>query len=141
VVPGGTIAKLGDVSGGGSGSAGGKDPTFVRKVSVAMKGKDNTSNSCPSGATSNPTDVRLVLVDDDGGMVLDQTKKSVVCTSGETTYVKFIAEFTGPENCKDSVAPVNISRGDIDVSVTTTPDNGSLNVTRTIVCRGGKNKN
>ena len=139
MVPPGSIAKIGNVSGGGTGSVGGKDPTFVRKVSVAMKGKNVTPGSCPTGAQSSPVDVRLVLVDDDGDTVLNAIKQSVVCTSGETHYEKFIAEFEGPLNCKDSVAPGNISRGDIDVAVATMPNHGSLNVTRTIVCRGGNN--
>jgi hypothetical protein len=98
---------------------------------------DDTPGSCPSGETSNPVNVRLVLVDDDSDLILDKTRSGVVCTSGDTTYVKFAATFEGPVNCKGSVAPGNFSRGDVDATVTTIPDNGSLNVTRSILCKGG----
>ena len=87
-----------------------------------MKGENVSPGSCPNGAQSSPVDVRLVLVDDDGDTVLDATNGSVVCTSGETHYEKFIAQFEGPLNCKDSEAPVNISRGDIDAAVTDNRD-------------------
>jgi len=79
--------------------------------------------------------VRLVLTDDDGDEILDKTRTGVVCTSGDTTYVKFSARFEGPENCKNSVVPNRLSQGAIFASVTTTPDNGSLDEDRSIKCK------
>jgi hypothetical protein len=61
--------------------------------------------------------------------------KSARCTSGDTKYVKFPAEFEGPRDCKGGVTPTNISIGKMAVTVTTSPDNGSLNVTRSIRCK------
>ena len=102
-----------------------------------MRGEDDEPGSCPAGESSNPTSVRLVLVDDDGDTIIDSTSEPIICRSGQIRYVKFPTRFEAPENCKDSVFPVNFSRGDVATSVTTIPDNGSLMLTRSVLCKGG----
>jgi len=138
VSPGGTIGALRNVSGGGGGGGNGKGSTLERNVTVALKGEDNTPGSCPSGATSGLVNVTLVLINDAGDTILDRDEPAR-CKSGDTTYVKFPAEFEGPRDCKGGAAPRNVSRGDVAVAVTTSPDNGSLDVTRSILCKADFN--
>ncbi len=131
--PGGTIAALRNVSGGGSGAGNGeKGSEITKNLIVSLKGEASGPGSCPAGAASSEVNVSLELIDDDGDTILDATK-TAVCYGGDTTYVKFSATFTGPENCKNSVTPFAVSRG--DVSVTATSNGGTLNATRSVLCK------
>jgi hypothetical protein len=130
VSPGGVTAALRNVRPSNT-----KGASLTRTVTVTLKGQEDEPGTCPAGATSGPVNVDLVLVDDDGDGILDARRSGIVCTSGATTYVKFVARFDGPENCKDSEYPTPFTRGDINV--TATSDDGSLEVTRKILCRRG----
>jgi hypothetical protein len=86
------------------------------------------------GASSAPRSVNLTIVDDDGDVVIDSTKKSIVCYSGEATHVKFGVRFEGPENCAGSVPPaVQVSNGDLFVSAST--EDGSFDDMVGIQCK------
>jgi hypothetical protein len=112
-----------------------KGASLTRTVTVTLKGEEDAPGTCPPGETSDPVTVDLVIVDDDGDGILDDSKSGIVCESGATTHVKFVARFDGPENCKDSEFPTPYTRGNINV--TATSDDGSLAVTRKILCRRG----
>jgi hypothetical protein len=141
VIPGGTLAALKNVFESEGAATGGKGSEVDKTITVALKGMDDAPGSCPTGETSNPTDVHLLLENDVGQVILDVTSKNkVVCTSGSTSYVKFGATFRGPRDCKDAMAPTNISRGDVDVTVTTNPDSGSLSLTRSVLCKASRDR-
>jgi hypothetical protein len=119
--------------GSASDNANGKGASLDRSFSVALRARDRVPGSCSAGATSNPVDVRLELLDDDGDLVLDAIEPGIVCTPGAPTFVKFAVEFELPENCKGSELPRRTSRGDIHVKATTV--DGSLEATRTLLCK------
>jgi hypothetical protein len=127
VVPQGNAVTLKNVGDGGKGS------TRERSITVQLEAQEASPGSCPPGATSNPTTVRLTIVDDDGGLVFDRNKNSFVCTSGEKVNAKFGVEYSGPENCKDSAVPDKTSTGTLFVNATTA--DGSYDDTLKIQCK------
>jgi hypothetical protein len=96
--------------------------------------EDVTPGSCTAGSSSDPVTVSLLLVDDDGAVILNQAKPGFVCDAGQTTSAKFTARFEGPNNCEGSITPAQqVTHG--DVAVTATTDDGALMATRQILCR------
>jgi hypothetical protein len=134
VIPGGAIAAFGNWPGSGNG----KGSSLAKTFSVALTARDREPGTCAPGATSNPIDVNLELVDDDGDTILDAFEPEVVCTPGAATYVKFAVEFQLPENCAGSEAPRHTSRGEIHFTVKTV--DGWLATTRSILCRGDRSR-
>jgi len=126
VLPGGSLAKLRDVS------TNGKASVETTTVAVRLKAVDVTPGSCTAGSSSDPATVSLYLEDDDGDLIVDRSKTGAVCTNGTKTYVKFPVSFEGPKNCKDSVVPVNQSKGTVSVQATTA--DGTVLTTRKITC-------
>jgi hypothetical protein len=118
------LATLKDVATGGKGSS------SQRVLIVKLEAEDVTHKSCPEGATSNPVTVSLRIEDDDGDVLIDQSKSGFVCVGQRLVGAKFVVRYEGPKNCKDSAVPTG--RGDLFVTVTT--EDGSLIPTREIVC-------
>jgi hypothetical protein len=115
-------------------ASGGKASTVVGSVAVRLEAEDVTPGSCTAGESSDPVMLSLFLQDDDGEVILNRAKLGLVCSFGQKTTVKFTAWFEGPKNCKDSAAPGGQpTQGDIFALATT--DDGSLLVTRKIMCR------
>ena len=69
---------------------------------------------CNPNESSEPTSINLRMVDDGGDVIIDRSK-TVVCTGqpNVTTNVKIGVTFRGPDNCKDGVVPANQSTGNI----------------------------
>jgi hypothetical protein len=128
VVPQGNLIALKNVGTGGKGS------TVMRTVTVKLVAEEVYPGSCPSGATSGPAWVNLLILDDDGGVIIDATKSSITCESGKNTHVKFGVKYEGPENCKGSSVPSGqVSKGDLFVTATT--NGGSLDDWLGIQCK------
>ena len=128
VLPGGKLAALRNVA------SGGKASIVARSVTVRLKAEDVTVGSCTSGESSDPVTLTLLLEDDDAEVIINSSKPGYVCSFGETISAKFTARFEGPKNCENSVAPTQQpTQGDLFATATT--DDGSLMVTRQIMCK------
>jgi hypothetical protein len=128
VLPGGKLAALRNVA------SGWKTSTLARSVTVRLKAEDVTPGSCTTGESSDPVTLSLLLVDDDGDVIINRSKPGFVCSFGETIHAKFTTRFEGPKNCEGSVAPAQQpTQGDLFATATT--DDGSLMVTRQIMCK------
>jgi hypothetical protein len=122
------LVSLRDVASGGKGS------TVDKSAAIRLEAIEARPGSCPIGASSAPRSLNLTIVDDDGDVVIDSTKRSIVCYSGEATHVKFGVRFEGPENCAGSVPPaVQVSNGDLFVSAST--EDGSFDDVVGIQCK------
>jgi hypothetical protein len=126
ILPGGNLAQLRNVA------TGGKASKVAKSVTVRLSAQDVTPGSCTSGESSDPVTATLMLVDDDGEVILNNAKPGFVCKANSTTNAKFTAIFEGPKNCEDSAVPVVQSTGKIDVIMMT--DDGVRNATRKIQC-------
>jgi hypothetical protein len=115
-------------------ATGGKGSRAVRAVTVQLAAEDVSPGSCPRGATSDPVDVNLLIVDDDGDTLINRTKGGFVWIGQTKVSAKFGVAFEGPKNCKDSAVPTaNVSHGDLLVTATT--DDGVEFAVRRINCR------
>jgi hypothetical protein len=70
------------------------------------------------------------MVDDDGDVILDETRAGLTCDR-QVGQQGFEATYT-VQNCEGSVAPDRNSKGEITVTATT--DDGELVATRTLEC-------
>ena len=129
VTPGGNLATLKNVATGGKGSR------TYRNLTVKLEAQDVTHGSCPRGATSNPVSVSLRIEDDDGDVIIDQSKSGFVCIGQQPVFAKFWVRYEGPKNCKDSAVPTGNSPSQGDLFVTVATEDGSLIPTRGIVCK------
>ncbi len=129
VAPGGNLATLKNVATGGKGSR------AYRNLTVKLEAQDVTHGSCPRGATSDPVAVSLRIEDDDGDVIIDQSKSGFVCVGQQPVFAKFWVSYEGPKHCKGSAVPTGNSPSHGDLFVTVATEDGSLIPTRGIVCK------
>ncbi len=65
---------------------------------------DAPGATCDPGEFSNPTQVNIKM-EDDGGNILIDSAKTVVCEQGVTTNLKRTVLFQGPLNCENGAVP------------------------------------
>jgi hypothetical protein len=114
VNPAGNIAALRNTATGDKGS------TLTRSLVINMKGENITPGSCPQDAR-NVVEVSVFAVDDDGDVLIAESKRGFNCNAGGATNAKFLANYD-VLNCKDSVAPANTSFGDVTITVSNEQD-------------------
>jgi hypothetical protein len=104
------------------GTTSGKGSTLTRNMILIVRGVDAPGESCDPGDVSEPTEVKLTMVDDDGDIIVLERGKTVVCNGDAATNVKIGVRFEGPVNCKDSAVPRDFrskqSRGFITTTAT-----------------------
>ncbi len=83
---------------------GGKGADSTRKVVMNLVAVNAPGATCDPGEVSVPTRVNLKM-EDDGGNVLIDSSKIVVCKHGETKNLKRDVLFQGPLNCEDGAVP------------------------------------
>ena len=83
---------------------GGKGADSTRKVVMSLVAVNAPGATCDPGEVSVPTRVNLKM-EDDGGNVLIDSSKIVVCKHGETKNLKRDVLFQGPLNCEDGAVP------------------------------------
>ena len=66
----------------------GKASTLTKSVAIRLKAEDSTPGSCTTGMSSDPVTVSLLLVDDDGDVIINRSKPGFVCSFGATTHAK-----------------------------------------------------
>lgn len=123
----GTAANLRNVATGGKGSS------RTASITATLEAADAFGpGSCGFGDESALTAVNVLIVDDDGDIILNSSK-NVVCKAGDKTTVKMSATYKGPKNCLDSAVPDTISSSDVFVTVTADQVLGPLD--RKIQCK------
>jgi predicted outer membrane repeat protein len=83
---------------------GGKGAERTRDMVMIVRAVDAPGATCGPGEFSNPTLVNLKM-EDDGGNLLVDSAKTVVCKHGVTTTVKRSVLFQGPLNCESGAVP------------------------------------
>jgi len=102
----------------------------TKKVGVVLKAQERTRGACRPGRSTDTFSLRLRMVDDDGDVILDETKSGLTCDR-RIRQQKFMATYE-VENCAGSVAPEQSSKG--EVTVTATTEDGELIATRRLKC-------
>jgi hypothetical protein len=129
VTPTGNVATLRNTGDNRKGST--QDDT----ITVNIRAESRTPGSCTAGDSSEPINVTLRMVDDDGDVIADSTKIGYRCfgTQEGQNNLTFLARYKRV-NCEGSVAPPpgSGSTGEIDVTVTTGHD--EFEGTRGIEC-------
>ena len=123
-MPAGNLAALSKTTTGGNRS------TQTRKVGVVLKTYERTRGACRPGTSTDTISLRLHMVDDNGDVILDETRTDLTCDR-RANQQKFYATYE-VDNCEGSVAPERSSKG--DVTITATTDDGDLVVRRTLKC-------
>ncbi|HXV35995.1 MAG TPA: hypothetical protein VEC18_02535 [Myxococcota bacterium] len=125
VVPSGNLAALTRLQG--------RNPrdSVTKTVGVVLRAREATRGACRPGRSDDTFSLRLLMVDDDGDVILDETQENLICDRA-IGQRKFTAHYD-VENCRNSVAPTVISRGTVRVTATT--DDGQLVVDRTLLCQ------
>jgi cysteine-rich repeat protein len=82
---------------------GGKGASSTRKMVMIVHAVDAPGATCDPGEFSNPTSVNLKM-EDDGGNILIDSAKIVVCKQGVTTLIRNVL-FQGPLNCESGAVP------------------------------------
>ena len=124
MVPSGNLAVLKKTTSLGKGS------TQTKKVGVVLKGRERTRGACRPGSSTDTFSLRLHMVDDDGDVILDETRTGLTCDR-RVGQEKFMATYE-VENCAGSEAPDRSSKG--EVTVTATTEDGELIAKRTLKC-------
>jgi len=90
---------------------GGKGSTSNRNMVVIVHAVDAPGATCDPGEFSDPTSVNLMMVDDDGHVLINSSK-TIVCEGGTkedgtpiTKNVKRDVFFQGPDNCENGAVP------------------------------------
>jgi hypothetical protein len=83
---------------------GGKNSNTTRKMVVTLTAVDAPGATCDPGEFSAPTRINLKM-EDDGGNILTDSSKIVVCEHGVTTNLKRDVFFQGPLNCENGAVP------------------------------------
>jgi hypothetical protein len=124
VVPAGNLAVLRDLADGGAQSE------QTRSVGVVLTAEEREPGACRPRESAESIALRLEMVDDDGDVILDETRSGLICDRlvGQQT---FDATYD-VRNCPGSVVPDRNSKGTVHVSATT--EDGELVVQRTIEC-------
>jgi hypothetical protein len=124
VVPSGNLAVLKKTTAPGRGSK------QTKKVGVVLKARERTRGACRPGSSTDTFSLRLQMVDDDGDVILDETRTGLTCDR-RVSQEKFMATYE-VENCAGSEAPDRSSKG--KVTVTATTEDGELIAKRTLKC-------
>jgi len=124
VVPAGNLAVLRDLADGGAQSE------QTRSVGVVLTVEEREPGACRPRESAESIALRLEMVDDDGDVILDETRSGLICDRlvGQQT---FDATYD-VRNCPGSVVPDRNSKGTVHVIATT--EDGELAVQRTIEC-------
>jgi hypothetical protein len=125
VVPGRNLAFLKKTASLGKGS------TRTKKVGVVLKAREQTRGACRPGSSTDTFSLRLRMVDDDDGVIFDETRDNLTCNR-RVRQEKFQVTYD-VENCAGSEAPSRRSKG--EVTVTATTDDGKLIASRTLKCK------
>jgi len=123
-VPAGNLAVLKKTQSNGRGSS------EREKVGVVLKARETTRGACQPGSGADTFSLRLQMVDDDGDVILDETREGLKCDR-RIGQEKFTATYE-VENCAGSEAPSRNSKG--RVTVTATTEDGELVASRTLKC-------
>jgi len=123
-VPAGNLAVLKKTQSSGRGSS------QTKKVGVVLKAKEKSRGACRPGTSTDTFSLRLQMVDDDGDVIMDETREGLTCNR-RIGQEKFMATYE-VENCAGSEAPDRNSKG--RVTVTATTDDGKLVSSRTLKC-------
>jgi hypothetical protein len=117
---------------------GGKGSSKTVNVTVNIHAEGTTPGACTSEDRSEPVTLSLQVVDDDGGIILAESKVGYRCFGTGSNSVKFPARYT-VENCEDSVPPqdgATTSTGFIAVTASISGDHGPpLIEARQIKCK------
>ena len=125
-MPGGHLAALTDTERGGNRS------NQTKKVGVVLKTRERTRGACQPQTSADTFSLTLLMVDDDGHVIHDETRSGLSCNrrvGQEQFKIKY-----GVNHCKGSKAPTN-GRSDGIVTITATTEDGQLVETRTIKCK------
>jgi len=131
VMPAGNLVTLNKTATAGKGSR------KTVNVTVNVHAESTTPGACTSNDSSEPVTLSLLLVDDDGDVILAESKEGYQCFGTGSNSVKFPTRFTIP-NCADSVPPQDgiTSTGFIAVTASISGDHGPpLVVTRDVKCK------
>ena len=113
---------------------------------MVLKARESTRGACRRGSSTETFSLRLHMVDDNGEVILDETRTGLTC-SRRVRQERFMATYE-VENCAGSEAPGESSKGNVDksskgrankrsrgeVTVTATTEDGELVVSRTLRC-------
>ena len=124
IVPGGNLAVLSKTN------SRGKRSKQTKKVGVVLKARERTRGACRPGSSADTFSLRLQMIDDDGDVILDETRTDLTCDR-RVGQEKFKATYE-VENCADSEAPSRSSKGNVTVIATT--EDGELVSSRTLKC-------
>jgi hypothetical protein len=124
VVPAGNLVALTQTARGGNRAR------VTREVGVVMHANERTPGACRPGASTDTYSLHVKMVDDDGDVILDETRSDLVCDR-RVRREEFQATYD-VVNCAGSVSPSPTSAG--DVTVTATTESGELVATRNIRC-------
>jgi hypothetical protein len=131
-VPSGNLAVLNKTTSLGKGS------TQTKKVGVVLKARERTRGACRPGSSTDAFSLRLHMVDDNGDVILDETRTGLTCDR-RVGQQKFMATYE-VENCAGSEKPDRRSKGKVTrsskgkVTVTATTEDGELIASRTLKC-------
>jgi len=124
IVPGGNLAALKKTASLGRGS------TQIKEVGVVVKARERTRGACRPGSSTDMFSLRLHMVDDNGGVILDETRTGLTCDR-RIRQQKFMATYE-VENCASAEPSDKSSKG--EVTVTATTEDGELIASRTLKC-------
>jgi hypothetical protein len=124
----------------------GRGSTQTKKVGVVLKAQERTRGACRPGSSTDTFSLQLHMVDDDGDVILDETRTGLTCDR-RIGQEKFMATYE-VENCAGSEAPGESSNGKANenskgksnknsrgnVTVTATTEDGELIASRTLKC-------
>jgi len=111
IVPSGNLAVLNKTGSHGKGS------TQTKRVGVVLKAQERTRGACQPGRSSDTFSLRLLMVDDDAGVILDETRAGLTCDR-RIGQQKFWVTYD-VENCAGSVAPSKSSKANVELTATT----------------------
>jgi hypothetical protein len=103
----------------------------TREVGVILKAKERTLGACRPMSSTDTFSLRLQMVDDDGDLILDETRTGLKCDR-RVDQEKFMVSYE-VENCAGSEAPRRKSNG--EVTVTATTEDGELIASRVLKCK------
>jgi hypothetical protein len=124
IVPARNLAVLKKTQSSGRGSS------QTKKVGVVLKAREQSRGACRPRTSTDTFSLRLQMVDDDGDVILDETREGLACDR-RVGQKKFMATYE-VENCAGSEAPRRSSKG--NVTVTATTDDGTLVSSRILKC-------
>jgi hypothetical protein len=85
--------------------SGGRGSETTRTLVMNLTAVDSSGANCEPGESSPPTPIDLEMVDDDGDVLVDDSKLVTCSGGGITTTVKWDVLFQGPLNCENGAVP------------------------------------